>query len=247
MADIAASSTPLDIFEEQAAPATRVRGYWQSVGYRLRHDPVTLTFGAVILLIVLAAICAPWIAPFDPYKENIVGRLKPFGWRGHLLGTDELGRDMLSRLLHGGRVSLLMGAVPVLVASLIGGMLGIIGGFVGGRVNTAIMRTMDVFYAFPSVLLAVAIAGAMGGGMVNGMLALTLVFIPPICRVTETATTQVRALDFIEAARANGGGAEPIVDVVSLDEDVLSLAGVVHAKVQEAYNLPVIRAVGDDG
>ena len=113
---------------------------------------------------------------------------------------------MLSRLIYGGRVSLLMGVVPVAIASLIGGMLGVVGGFVGGRTNTAIMRTMDVFYAFPSVLLAVAIAGAMGGGMANGMLALTLVFIPPMCRVAETATTQVRALDFIEAARASGAG-----------------------------------------
>ena len=183
-----------------------MRGYWQSVVYRLRHDPVTLAFGAIVLLIVLAAIFAPLIAPFDPYKESIVGRLKPFGWRGHLLGTDELGRDMLSRLIYGGRVSLLMGVVPVAIASVIGGTLGVVGGFAGGRVNTAIMRTMDVFYAFPSVLLAVAIAGAMGGGMANGMLALTLVFIPPICRVAETATTQVRALDFIEAARASGAG-----------------------------------------
>src|SRR5215204_6358300 len=211
MSDIAAVGRTFDGFEEQALPATRVRGYWQSVGYRLRHDPVTLGFGVVILSIVLAAIFAPWIAPFDPYKESIVGRLKPFGWRGHLLGTDELGRDMLTRLLHGGRVSLLMGVVPVAIASLIGGMLGIIGGFMGGRVNTAIMRTMDVFYAFPSVLLAVAIAGAMGGGMVNGMLALTLVFIPPICRVAETATTQVRALDFIEAARASGASSLTII------------------------------------
>jgi peptide/nickel transport system permease protein len=204
MADISVSAPPLRVFEEQAPPATRVRGYWQSVGYRLRHDPVTLAFGAVILLIVVAVICAPLIAPFDPFKESIGGRLKPVGWRGHLLGTDELGRDMLSRLLYGGRVSLLMGAVPVIIASLIGGLLGIVGGFAGGRANTAIMRTMDVFYAFPSVLLAVAVAGAMGGGMANGMLALTLVFIPPICRVAETATTQVRALDFIEAARASG-------------------------------------------
>src|SRR5262249_59552757 len=133
---------------------------------------------------------------------SIAGRLKPFGWKDHLLGTDELGRDMLSRLIYGGRVSLLMGVVPVFIASLIGGMLGVIGGFTGGRINTAIMRTMDVFYAFPSVLLAVAIAGAMGGGMTNGMLALTLVFIPPMCRVAGTATTQGRALDFVEAARA---------------------------------------------
>jgi len=196
---------------EQMPPATRVRGYWQSVGFRLRSDPATLAFGAVVLAIVLAAMLAPVLAPFDPYKESIVGRLKPFGWRGHLLGTDELGRDMLSRLLYGGRVSLLMGVVPVLIASLVGGLLGIVGGFLGGRTNTAIMRTMDVFYAFPSVLLAVAIAGAMGGGMANGMLALSLVFIPPMCRVAETATTQVRALDFIEAARASGAGSVTII------------------------------------
>jgi peptide/nickel transport system permease protein len=202
---------PFDNFDDQAAPATRVRGYWQSVFYRLRHDPVTLFFAAAVLLIVLAAIFASLIAPFDPYKDSVISRLKPFGWRGHWLGTDELGRDMLSRLIYGGRVSLLMGVVPVLVASLIGGLLGVIGGFAGGRVNTAIMRTMDVFYAFPSVLLAVAIAGAMGSGIGNGMLALTLVFIPPMCRVAETATTQVRALDYIEAARATGAGTIVII------------------------------------
>lgn len=189
---------------EQAAP--RQRGYWGSVGYRLRHDPVTMFFGAVVLLIILAAIFAPLLAPFDPYKESIVGRLKPMGWKGHLLGTDELGRDLLSRLLYGGRVSLLMGVVPVLIATVVGGTLGILGGFGGRRVNTAIMRTMDVFYAFPSVLLAVAISGAMGGGAANGMIALSMVFTPAMCRVAETATAQVKNLDFVEAARATGAG-----------------------------------------
>src|SRR3954451_9128974 len=133
MSDTSVTTSALDIFDEQGAPATRVRGYWQSVFYRLRHDPVTLAFAAIVLLIVLAAIFAPLIAPFDPYKESIVGRLQPFGWRGHMLGTDELGRDMLSRLIYGGRVSLLMGVVPVAIASIIGGILGILGGFVGGR------------------------------------------------------------------------------------------------------------------
>ena len=99
MTDTIVLDEPLDTFEEQALPATRVRGYWQSVFYRLRHDPVTLAFAAIVLLIVWAAIFAPLIAPFDPYKESIVGRLKPFGWRGHMLGTDELGRYMLTRLL----------------------------------------------------------------------------------------------------------------------------------------------------
>src|ERR1700744_211233 len=190
MSDIALDK-PLDQLAYQGAPATRVRGYWQSVLYRLRHDPVTLLFAAIVTLIVLAAIFAPLIAPFDPYKESVIGRLKPFGWRGHLLGADELGRDMLSRLIYGGRVSLLMGVVPVIGATLIGGAFGIAAGFGGRLANTIIMRVMDVFYAFPSVLLAVAITGAMGGGVLDGMIALALVFIPPMCRVTETATAQI--------------------------------------------------------
>ncbi len=196
---------------EEEAPATKVRGYWQNVGYRLRYDYVTLAFALVIVLIVAMAVFAPWIAPKDPYKTSMAFRLRPVGFRDFHLGTDELGRDILSRLIHGGRMSLLMGVVPVVFATLIGGFLGVLAGFIGGKLNMAIMRTMDVFYAFPSILLAVAISGAMGGGMANGMVALTLVFIPPLCRIAETATTQVRGLDFVEAARASGGSTRSII------------------------------------
>jgi len=193
------------------APATRVRGYWQSVLRRLGRDWVTLGFGAVVLAILLLAVFAPLVAPFDPYQQSIIGRLKPFGWRGHPWGTDELGRDMMSRLIYGGRISLLMGFGPVLVAVVIGGTLGVVGGFAGRFANAAIMRTMDVFYAFPSILLAVAISGAMGGGIANGILSLSLVFIPAMCRVAETATAQVKNLDYIEAARASGAGTLTII------------------------------------
>src|SRR2546421_917823 len=144
----------LDAFEEQAAPATRVRGYWQSVFYRLRHDPATLLFAAIVLLIALAAICAPLIAPFDPYKESVAGRLKPFGWRGHLLGTDELGRDMLSRLLYGGRISLSMGVGPVLFATLIGGGLRVLRGFAGGGRKNRPLGAVGGFLPLPSVFPA---------------------------------------------------------------------------------------------
>jgi peptide/nickel transport system permease protein len=196
-------------------PANQVvaasRGFWAGVWNRLKYDYVTLFFLALILAIVLMAILAPWLAPFDPNKTNMAYRLKPPGFRGFLLGTDELGRDMLSRLIYGARMSLLMGLTPVVAATLIGGLLGILAGFAGGGVNMLIMRTMDVFYAFPSVLLAVAISGMMGGGAANGMLALTLVFIPSICRVSESVTTQVRGLDFIEAARASGASLWSII------------------------------------
>jgi peptide/nickel transport system permease protein len=191
--------------------SVKTRSYWQTVGYRLRYDYLTLSFGVIVLIIILSAVFAPLLAPADPYQTSLIYRLKPFGYKSFILGTDELGRDMLSRLLYGGRMSLTMGILPVLMATCIGGMLGIIAGYVGGAINMAIMRTMDVFYAFPSILLAVAISGAMGGGMINGMVSLTLIFIPPLCRVAETATTQVRNLDFAEAARASGAGAFNII------------------------------------
>jgi peptide/nickel transport system permease protein len=193
------------------APALKVRGYWRTVGYRLRYDYVTLFFALVIVLIALAALCAPLLAPFDPLKTSMAYRLKPIGFRNFALGTDELGRDMLSRLIYGGRMSLLMGLTPVVLATILGGTLGVIAGFLGGSVNMLIMRTVDIFYAFPSVLLAVAISGTMGGGMSNGLIALTLVFIPPLCRIAETATTQVRNLDFVEAARASGAPTRSII------------------------------------
>jgi peptide/nickel transport system permease protein len=207
MTDVTLSSG----FAAAAPPAIRARGYWGTVGYRLRYDYVTLFFLAVVLLIVLAAILAPLIAPFDPNKTSMVYRLKPIGFRDFRLGTDELGRDMLSRLIWGGRMSLLMGLVPVVLATAIGGTLGVVAGFVGGWLNMLIMRAMDIFYAFPSVLLAIAVSGIMGGGMVNGLIALTLVFIPPLCRIAETATTQVRNLDFVEAARASGASDASII------------------------------------
>lgn len=192
-------------------PAQAARGYWRSVFGRLLRDKVAMTCALLLAAIVLVAIFAPWIAPYDPSASSILKRLKPIGTEGHLLGTDELGRDMLTRLMYGGRLSLVMGIGPVVFAFLIGSLLGITAGFVGGRANTAIMRTVDVFYAFPSVLLAIAISGALGAGIVNALVSLTIVFIPPIVRVAESVTTQVRSLDYVEAARASGAGSTVII------------------------------------
>ncbi|MDR3493854.1 MAG: ABC transporter permease [Ancalomicrobiaceae bacterium] len=208
MSDIPADAVRL----AQAAPtAHRVRGYWSAVWNRLRYDYVTLLFLALIVLIVLSAIFAPYLAPLDPNKSSMASRLKPILYKSFILGTDEQGRDILSRLIWGGRTSLLMGIAPVFVATIVGGFFGVLAGYAGGKLNSAIMRTMDVFFAFPSVLLAVAISGSLGSGLINQMITLTIVLIPPICRVAETATTQVRTMDFIDAARASGASTASIL------------------------------------
>ena len=194
------------------APAAS-RGYWAGVARRFTRDPVAVAAAAIILLIVAAAILAPWIAPADPYKGSMLRRLKPVGDATYLLGSDELGRDMLSRLIFGGRLSLVMGVLPVVFAFAIGSGIGIFAGYVGGRVNTLLMRSIDVFYAFPSVLLAIALSGALGAGIVNAIVALTIVFVPQISRVAEAVTTQIRSRDYVEAARASGAGAPTIIRV----------------------------------
>ena len=189
------------------------RGYWSGVARQALRDPVTLASAIVLLLIAGSALVAPWLGLDDPYKASMIRRLLPVGSPGFAFGTDELGRDMAARLIYGGRLSLLMGVTPVLVAFVAGTAIGLAAGFIGGRIDMAVMRLLDVFYAFPSVLLAVAISGALGPGMTNSMIALTVVFLPQIVRVAESATTQVRGLDYIDAARTSGAGIFSIVRV----------------------------------
>jgi peptide/nickel transport system permease protein len=212
MSDVSVSSVPAgSVAIPEPQLHTRVRGYWGNVWRRLRYDYATLFFLLVIILIVLSAVFAPLLAPFDPDKASMAHRLKPLFYRDNILGTDEQGRDILSRILWGGRTSLLMGVVPVMAATIVGGLFGVVAGYAGGRVNTLIMRSMDVFFAFPSVLLAVAISGSLGGGMVNQLITLTVVLTPPLCRVAETSTTQIRGMDFVDAARASGASTVSIL------------------------------------
>jgi peptide/nickel transport system permease protein len=206
------SATPTVTAPAAAVPRASP-GYWAMVLRRLRRDPVAWIAAAVLLAIVLGAVFAPLLAPADPYKASMLRRLQAIGASPYLLGSDELGRDMLSRLLYGGRISLLMGVLPVLFAFGIGTSVGVFAGYVGGKANMVIMRTLDVFYAFPSVLLAVAISGALGPGMSNSLIALTLVFVPQVVRVAESVTTQVRRLEYVDAARMSGASAFSIIRV----------------------------------
>ena len=224
----------------EAARRPPPRGYWRSVGRRLRRDPVGMVCLALLLAIALSAIFAPLVAPADPYKTSMLRRLLFPGQRGFLLGTDELGRDMLTRLIYGGRVSLGMGIVPIVIATVIGGGLGIIAGYFGRHVNMLIMRVIDVFYAFPSVLLAVAMAGVLGSGLLNSLISLTLVFIPPIARVAESAATGVRSQDFVEAARATGAGSFRII----LEHVLANVTGPILTYASSLVSVSIIIASG---
>lgn len=194
-------------------PLAKSPGYWAGVFRRFKKDKVAVGAGLVVLAIILMAIFADYIAPADPTRSSMLRRLRPIGTPGYPLGADELGRDMLSRLIFGARLSLFMGVVPVFIAFIFGSVIGVAAGFFGGKFNTITMRTVDVFYAFPSVLLAIALSGAMGAGIANSLLSLTIVFIPPIARIAESVTTQVRGMDYVEAARASGANALTIIRV----------------------------------
>lgn len=191
----------------------RSPGYWRTVAGRFTRDRLAVAAAAVIVLMLLVAAFAPWLVPADPYGSSMLNRLKPIGTTGYPLGSDELGRDMLSRLMVGARLSLFMGITPVVFAFVLGSVIGITAGYAGGATNNLIMRTVDVFYAFPSVLLAIALSGALGAGMTNALISLTVVFVPQIARVAESVTTQIRGRDFVEAARASGANAFTIVRV----------------------------------
>jgi ABC-type dipeptide/oligopeptide/nickel transport system permease subunit len=169
-------------------------------------------FGLIVVLVVaLAAVFAPWVAPYDPnYQYEGLRRALP-GVEGHLLGTDEVGRDILSRLIYGGRLSLFVSITPTAIAAGIALVLGLVAGYAGGRVDQIIMRVLDVLFAFPVVLLAILIAGVLGPGPRNQIVAIVFILVPYMARVVRTQVVTLRNQDFVEAARATGAGPREIV------------------------------------
>jgi peptide/nickel transport system permease protein len=165
----------------------------------------------VLLLLAASAIFAPLLTPYDPTVGVPADRLLPIGSSGHWLGTDEQGRDMLTRLLYGGRLSLIAGLAPVLVATVIGTTLGALAGYLKGAIAAVIMRAMDMLYAFPAVLLAIAVSASLGPGLTNVIIAMSVVYIAPLARVAEAATRRVAVSEFIEAARLTGAGTPKIL------------------------------------
>ena len=195
------------------APATtraeRLRG--SRVAVWLRRDKLAAACLAFVLLVVLVSVLAPWISPYHPAENDLDMRYAAVGTPGHWLGTDGLGRDVLSRLLWGGRISLLIGILPVLIATLASFALGMIAAYFGGRVDDVIMRGLDVLFAFPMVLLALLLVGILGAGVLSVVIALAVVIVPYISRVVRTAVLTELAMDYVLAARAAGAGTRELL------------------------------------
>jgi len=187
-----------------ATTAWRHRSQFRLATRALARDKVAVGALVVLTLVVLVAILAPLISPYDPLVGDPTMRLLPPGTPGHLLGLDGQGRDILSRLIWGGRYSLTVAIVPVLSAGVVALVLGMVAGYSGGRWGELVMRLLDVVFAFPIVLFAIAIAAVLGPGLVNSMLAIGITLVPYMARVVYTATVQESGKDYVEAARAAG-------------------------------------------
>jgi ABC-type dipeptide/oligopeptide/nickel transport system permease subunit len=176
--------------------------------WRLKWSVVA---AAVMLLIVASAVCAPLIAPHDPLAVNIRHRLAPPAWMeggtgAHPLGTDQIGRDLLSRVIYGGRVSLVIGVAAVLISASIGVLLGLSGGYFGGRVDWTIMTLVNIMLTFPFVLLALAVIAVLGPSLINMIVVLGVADWPLYARVIRAETLSLREREFVTAGRALGMG-----------------------------------------
>ncbi len=169
----------------------------------VRQNKLAAFSAVLIVVIILMAVFAPLVAPYDPYTQVLKDRLLAPG-KAHWLGTDELGRDMFSRIIFGARISLTIGLVPTLISMVIGTILGLIAGYYGGKIDFAIMRFADVMLAFPSLLLAMVVMYTMGGGLVNIFIALSLVNWAGTARIVRSQTLSLKEAEYVEAARSIG-------------------------------------------
>ena len=188
-----------------AEPVRAYRSEWRLAWAAVAKDYLAVAGLVLFGLTVLVSVFAPLISPYDPtVASESAGRLAPPLTQGHLFGTDGQGRDILSRIIWGGRVSIPIALAPIIASSILGLALGLLAGFSGRYLRGVIMRGLDVIFAFPGVLLAVAVAAIMGPGMMNVMLAMSIVLLPYVSRIVFVETVRILQLEFIEAARVCG-------------------------------------------
>lgn len=193
------TDTPLS--RKQARMAAFYSG-WLS----LRTNTMAMIGLAILLGLFLMAMFAPIFAPHDPFVQDLAGRLQAPGSDGHLLGTDSLGRDILSRLIYGSRITLYIVTLVALIAPIVGLLVGTVAGYTGGILDIVLMRITDIFLAFPRLVLALAFVAALGAGIENAVLAISLTAWPPYARIARAETLTIRNSDYISAIRLQGAG-----------------------------------------
>jgi peptide/nickel transport system permease protein len=200
----AATSTPII-----AAPTPR-RVRRGETRRRLARNELTVAGAIILAVVMIAAIFAPYLSPHDPLGMNATQLLQPPSHE-HLMGTDELGRDVLSRVIWGARISLYVGVVSVTMAVLLGVTLGLLAGYHGGLLDDAINRVLDVVFAFPTILLALGIVGMLGSSLTNSMIAIGLIYTPVYARLARGTTLAVKQREFVEAAIVSGAQSARII------------------------------------
>lgn len=187
-------------------PAGALAAWWaeaRATARRLLRNPLTAAGVAVILLLMVVAAAAPWIAPHDPLQQDLARALQPPG-PGHWFGTDEFGRDVFSRLVHGTRITLFIVTLVTVVVGPLGMAIGVVSGYFGGAVDAVLMRVADIFLSFPGLVLALAFVAALGPGLDHAVLAIALTAWPPIARLARAEALTLRRADFIVAAQLQG-------------------------------------------
>jgi peptide/nickel transport system permease protein len=189
--------------ETLAVPARTRRPAW-------RRSPLTVAGLILIAVLAITALFAPLLAPADPLKQTLSGRLKPPSAE-HWMGTDQLGRDIFSRMIYGARISLLIGLVVVGLAASVGIFIGLVAGYAGGWLDEGLMRITDVFFAFPALILAMAISGALGPSLTNAMIAIAIVSWPVYARLVRGQVLILRQLEYVDASRSLGASSGRIM------------------------------------
>jgi peptide/nickel transport system permease protein len=177
---------------------------------RFLENPLAVAGLAIVIVLVIVALFAPWVATHDPFAQDLTQRLLPPSAQ-HWFGTDQVGRDIFSRVIHGSRVTLLIVGLVVAIVAPIGLAIGTIAGYAGGKVDSVLMRTTDIFLAFPGLVLALAFVAALGPGLVNAVIAISLTHWPGFARLARAETLIVRSADFIAASRIQGASSARIV------------------------------------
>ncbi|MGH2409742.1 MAG: ABC transporter permease [Chloroflexota bacterium] len=204
VAPAAEAGAPVD--DDAALPTPRGRrALTRRAGRYVRDNPLIVVGIAIVVLEILAALLAPVIAPFGPLQQNIMHRLEP-PEAGHLFGTDDLGRDVFSRVLYGARVSLPLGAILVLIGGTFGTLVGAVAGYAGGWLDETLMRLTDLIFAFPTIILAMAVAAALGPSLRHSILAIVIVWWPSYARLARAMVLSVGKEEYVTAARAAGLG-----------------------------------------